>query len=474
MSLGKVRQYSSISGIVIGVMILIAIIALLEEGPPRILLYIGPSPLNTGPIGTSALYYMIKQYYLNTHIVLDWSMARSFIASPCDRVLIIVISPEVPYTDKDLEYIREISQICSEISFLIADESVISNKILDTLGSSIRITGSIILNIDRSFYPEASINTPWGWSNRILLDIPSKILSGNASIQGTIDSGILITGSNFILESNIAVSAFERIENIYFYVIGDGSIFLNQVLDSDRGFIYRDLTFNLVDGLCGGNYNCVVFLDASKYRGLDPVKILENPGEDPLIAFLTQTPEFLSSVIARAIHPGSWLPQFINLLDYRLRVLLEEQPVFKGIAAGILTYLILSILYSRESSKIFDRPIRDNGSGSLASIRELEYFARRRVSYTAEDYRSFFYRLNKYISNTFGTDLYDPNISERLRILGASRSRVERFRRRAIRYLNIAEGKSRIPRIVFWRRAILSIYRDFYEILKEIDRNRSL
>jgi hypothetical protein len=458
MSLAKVKQYSAISGIVIGVLVLIAVIALLEEGPPRILLYIGPSPLNTGPIGTSALYYSIKQFYLNTHIVLDWSMAEGFLGGLCGRAIIIIVSPEVPYSDKDLEYMKRIVSSCSEVSFLIADESVVSNEILRFFGSSIRITGSIILNVDRSFYPEAELKTLWGWEDRVLLDIPSKILVGNGSALGYIDSGILITGSNFILESDIVVSAFERIENLNFYVIGDGSIFLNQVLDSEYGSTYRSLLFNIVNGLCNNDFECIVLLDGSKYRGLDPVKILENPPtDDPLIVFLMQTPEFLSSVIARTIHPASWLPQFINIMDYRLRILLEEQPIFKGVAAGILTYLILSILYSRESSRVFDRSIRDDGPGIISSLRDLRIYVNRRISYNAEDYRSFYIRLNKYIESIFGVEIADPRFTDYLTSLGLSRSIVERFRRNAIKYMNIADGRARIPRIVRWNKAILKV-----------------
>ncbi len=468
MRLEKVRQYSTVSGIVLGVMVLIAIVSLLEEGPPRILLYIGPSPLNTGPIGTSALYYMMKQYYLNTHIVLDWSMARGFVGDLCRRVMIIVVSPEVPYSDKDIENINEIVSRCGEAGFLVADESVVSNRLLSSLGSTIRITGSIILSIDRSFYPSAEINTPWGWRGEILLDIPSKLIIGNSSLQGSVESGLLITGNNLILESDIAVSAFERIDHLYFYVIGDGSIFLNQVIDSDRGAAYRDLLFNIVDGLCGGDPECIILIDGSKYRGLDPLRVLEEPSSDPLIAFLTQTPEFLSSVIAKTIHPGSWLPQFINILDYRLRILLEEQPMFKGIAAGILTYLILSILYSRESSRVFDRPIREGGSGSLSTFRDLEIFLDRRLSYTAEDYRSFFIKLDRFIEDLFGVSLYDPRFAEQAAEAGIPYRKADRFRKRAVKYMDIAEGRVRIPRIVRWGRAIASVYRDLQELLKEL------
>jgi hypothetical protein len=138
----KVRKIKLVSIGLIIALFLIALLAVLEQGPPNTYLYIGASPLNTGRLGTSDLFLYTKTLYPRTQLVLDWS--RVFV-DRCSNIVIVIISPETPYTDNDLSNIEKVLRKCSTKNFLIADESTISNAVLTRIGSDLRITGEILV-----------------------------------------------------------------------------------------------------------------------------------------------------------------------------------------------------------------------------------------------------------------------------------------------------------------------------------------
>ncbi|MCS7099811.1 MAG: DUF4350 domain-containing protein, partial [Sulfolobales archaeon] len=65
----------------------------------------GASPLNSGPDGTSDLAQALVELGFEVSVVTSWlSVPRS--PSPC---LIVIVSPETPYSDPELAIIRELT-----------------------------------------------------------------------------------------------------------------------------------------------------------------------------------------------------------------------------------------------------------------------------------------------------------------------------------------------------------------------------
>jgi hypothetical protein len=126
-------------------------------------------------------------------------------------VVILIVSPETPYTNEDLESISYLRSSCKKFSLLVADEGVESNKVLEGIGSSLRISGAIL----QPYSLIANLSTPWGWSGRVLLDKASAVnplqTSGNLEPIGFVE----------VLGTPIAY--YENIGGVEVVVVGDGS-----------------------------------------------------------------------------------------------------------------------------------------------------------------------------------------------------------------------------------------------------------
>jgi len=294
---------------------------------------------------------------------------------PSRRCLFITISPEIPYTVWEAAVIvSNLVHKCGEVSILVADERTTSNTLLSVLGSNLRLDGAVLLSDKGDPYPEAHITVPGAGSYRLVLDVatflrlavnsseigalwasstgilgystvevdnssgtqfvvpymasPTAEIPGlNLSLLGYVGPGSALlqqpigqTGSQSspytVLQANIPVAAIQRLTvsgvRVEVFVIGDGSVFLNQVLRSGIRS-YRDFVFNLTGYLCSWSADCTVIFDASRYPGTDVSSMsLEDAArfsvyQNPLTIVLSQA--------LRLVHPFTWLPPALRALQ---------------------------------------------------------------------------------------------------------------------------------------------------------------
>ncbi|MEM4965249.1 MAG: hypothetical protein QXS45_00510 [Sulfolobales archaeon] len=211
-------------------LLFIGVVAVLEQGPPSVRIFTGSSPLNTGPLGTSDFYMKIKEIYPRTLIVTNW--LDHIKLSNCDKAVLVVISPEEVYSDKEIYNIKDLASKCGSFNIFIADETANSSALLRAFNSSIEITGSIILEkpepgdlrgykvslgntsavvfpVESLIYPkalfdlkllEAGGNSSYYKSYNVTLDIASFITYNresdhNITVIGYIPSGLIVNSS---------------------------------------------------------------------------------------------------------------------------------------------------------------------------------------------------------------------------------------------------------------------------------------
>ncbi|HWQ16321.1 MAG TPA: hypothetical protein VNL13_00620 [Sulfolobales archaeon] len=462
---------------------LIGLLAVLELGPPRIMIYTGASPLNTGLLGASDLYSETKGMYPNTIIITNWSMVRNIIAG-CKNAVLITISPEIPYSSYEAEEIvRQLSQ-CGSLGLLVADESGNANPLLEAIGSRIRVEGTRILDLSTGLpYPTAVFNTSWGYGDRVTLDIASRlIVTGSGSqgheifVSGVVPAAYIVnqTESPQISTQRIyldaAIAMEERFGSISVFAIGDGSIFLNQVMRSQ----YRDRYLELYEGalkhLCKDNADCMVLMDASKYIGGDPASLI-NRGVNPA---LLVTPEFLASAIARIIHPATWFPPLISQADNTLRGLITISNLAKILIISTSVLVISLVMLSKTPTRRVDTAI-EVGSispGELVGGKGVKDLGGRKLG--RKDFLEVYRAIDEIIYSVTGTRLSEPGCGRRLTEMGVDRDLAEGFckymRRTALR----ARLRRPYPLILRWSRAIERAIDMYHEISISIDMARTI
>ncbi len=425
-----------VPGFLILALAIIGLIALLEKGPPQLQTAPGAYPGNNGPLGTSILYQKLKENYTIIPVT-SWSYIRHTL-SPCNiSIVMLVVSPEVPYTREDLESIRYLKNSCKKFSLFIADESVVSNTILEDIDSSMRITGIIL----QPYSLIANLSTSWGWSGRVLLD--------KASAVNLIKSSNSLELIGFVEVLGIPIAYYENVGGVEVVVIGDGSIFLNQVLESRIGEYPLSFIKSSISYLCRASSDCVVLMEASKYMGLDPIEVLRS-GDKNVLSLLNIV-DLVLSLIAKLVHPSTWLPPLLNLVNYSIRSLVEVNPYFKGLIAVVGATLIM-VMVTRE------RRVRDS---ILEDVAEIDWygfgeFRRHLISQgakvTKEDFITLYNIVNTIIKTLTGSTLEDPQLPQVLERVGLRRSEIENFRDFMVEYYMRATKQTLWPPIVFWGR----------------------
>ncbi|MEM1873303.1 MAG: hypothetical protein QXF57_01760, partial [Acidilobaceae archaeon] len=306
---------------------LIALIALLEKGPQVVPLAIGAHPLNGGPLGLSRFYEMLSEKH-DVVLVTDWREAVESLER-CERALVVIVSPELRYEESEAKLVAELARRCREVALLVADETGNSNPVLEAFNLTSRISGYVI----QSLVP-VYIETPWGWRGALVLDKPSTVYSSG-------EEGFY---------------AYETSGKASCFVIGDGSIFLNQVLESQYSEIYASFIESTVENLCGGG--CVILLEASKYQLLNPLAVLEALArEDSELASLIDPVALALSLLSIVLHPATWLPPLLNALNMLVNKLLEVEPARFLLFLGSI--LLLAVILSTQEEKAGDSPLRD-------------------------------------------------------------------------------------------------------------------
>ncbi|MEM2004822.1 MAG: hypothetical protein QW705_03415 [Zestosphaera sp.] len=439
------REVKVVSTAVMLLLVLIAIIAMIEKGPPLIAVYRGASPFNTGPIGTFELVKTLKDLYPQTVAIRSYDELDQLFQG-AERCLFITISPEVEYTRSEAEDVVKRLRDCRHPAALIADENVTSNSLLEALGSSARVSGKAVRNpITGLPYATALITLPTNSSYLIVLDKASSVLAPQHTVVGVAEGGEPVMTLEDVGWARVAV-------------LGDGSLLLNQVLTSNVTS-YRDMVLELVGYLCGGSTDCRVTLDGSKYESVDvEADTLEKRVELPLYA----DPFSLALLtVLRTIHPAYWFPPLVSQVNS-----LVEYAKSLAYVAPILVLASTVAMYRYTS-----RRVQTVSDGRLEEQKEVELYLtgelrdtvmRGKVSLDKGDFTKLFELVDSAVRLTYGVGLCETDAVKVLPV-GDSGGR---YVRDMCRLYAKASGRRRLPIVLSWNRTTKKMIRRSEEFLK--------
>jgi len=476
MSKAGARRFETlVGGITVLTLILIGLVAVLELGPPQIFIYTGATPFNTGPLGTSTLYAETKSRYPNTLTVVNWSRPPP-LPEGCGVAVLIVISPEIPYNGDDAGRAVDYISRCSERGLLVVDESGNANQLLYFIGSSVRVNGDRILDISsRLPYPAAVFNTSWGFGGDLTLDIASS-LSIVASeghliaLAGAVPAGYVSNQSTLSPDSvyfDIPVAYEDVFGNTSVFAIGDGSLFLNQVIESSYKAGYLRLYIEALDHLCRNRPDCYVVFDATAYIGGDPVSIVMR-GVNPS---LLVTPEFIASAIARILHPATWLPPALSWADTAIKRLVSISNLARILVVSTSVLILSLVLLSKAPARRADAPAGAAGDASIAMEGRIAELAMR-PSTGRRGFLEVYRAIDDILYRALGARLASKECAPRLADAGVDPRDAETFCRYMRRMGRRASLETPYPLIVRWGQAIERALELYSEVSAQADLRR--
>lgn len=456
-----IRVLSTLSTLIL---IAIGLIALAETQPPKLYVFRGASPFNDGVIGTMDFMNMVRSRYPDTISISSLHELNSI--SKADRCLYIVVSPEIPYSVEEARYIANtLISRCNTLSFLIADENTTSNNILTSLDSDISIDGRIIYSNVYGFYPPTYID---------LRDIAREGDAKVYSIVLDIASPINVKESAIVIGRTVdgyTVAVYRSLHmlnrSIEIIAIGDGSIFLNQVMRSNTT-IYRDLAMSLTNILCGYDNKCKVIFDGSHYQAIDPLNIFSSsssfrPSDIASLAIYQDVFTIALSVMLRFIHPSTWLPPLVEYIN-RFFVSITTSFLLSTAIAVILMAIVYRVFLRRENIVVDQR---------LPEVREVEMFvfrdlresiARGKYRLTKHDFVNLFEIIDNVFRSVVGVELCSNRALEYISSLVGSEKAGRYVDRMCRGYRKAVRGGIR-PFILSWHRYTMSMIRESESIL---------
>ena len=444
-------------------LLLIGLLALVEKGPPPLYIFTGATPANPGALGTYTLFTLVKGKYPETTTIFNIDELASLLDA--DRCLYIVISPEKPYSEEEAKKVlRILTSKCRRPSLLVADEATTSNALLVAAGVSARVAGRVVVDpLTKSPYPKAVFLVD-GKRFIVTLDIASAVLGGE-EVLGAVPLGIVYGESP--VPKPVPVAVREVVENLTMIVLGDGSVFLNQVLGSPNSTSYRELAMTIIDTLCRGDPQCYVIFDSSHYTGIPVSQALKN--FDKLLTHVTPYDIFwlIPLVIAQLIHPATWLPPLIEAVNGAINTVLSH-PL--GSVLVMFTFLTASY-YAVE--RVFPR-VRDY---RLAEQVEKEVFATGdirstilagRYRLTRNDFARLYEIVDSVLRTVEGYGLGDQRAAELVsKLLGPEKGR--RYLESMRKLYEKAVGKRRfLPIVLSWHRTTRKMLMESEELLQAL------
>ncbi|MCX8195941.1 MAG: hypothetical protein N3F67_02545 [Acidilobaceae archaeon] len=402
-------------------LLLIGVIGALERGPVALPVYVGAHPTNEGPMGLSELYQAIRRNY-STILVSSWEAVR--VEGNC-KLLLLVISPEVPYTEEEIEKISSVMSRCVGSKILVADETGNANPLLSAIGSAARIGGGA-----QRQYPLVSFEVPWG-SYVLLLDRPSPLFAhGEAKAVG-VEIGV----------PSPQVYSFMDEKGL---VIGDGSIFLNQVLRSEAQ-LYADFLFGAIRYLC---QNCTVLLDATRAEPFNPLSIIHGRVSIEVVQLIDPV-SLVISLLSFVLHPSAWLVPLGAIANRLIAEFLLVNPIRELLITA--TFVVLALFLASREESAADRPLRE-----VSEVHWYGYVAFKKNlvkgggSLGREDFISLYELFNYLLSASTGIALNSPEAPLVLEARGMDGRRAREYVSFMNKFYKRAMGKSWWPPVVFW------------------------
>ena len=292
-------------------LLLSAFIGYAAEGVVPGMRFVGASPLNGEWDGTFLTASLIGDAGYDVVLVASWSDTFPRLCG-YRRVLLVVISPEVPFSRSDEELLAELRSCVAKLTVLVADEGGYANAVLEALDVPVEIRGGVfVTSSGGSPYPRAVIKLPGGDRRVLFLDYAAPLV---------VRDGATVIGRS----GGDAIAALYETDGLSVVVLGDGSLFLNHLVAIGGANPYRAL---LADLLRYARPD-VVAIDAKHYR----------LASRDLWRLLYISP---SVGVAAVINPVYWLLASLEPADRVSRGLqiIASHGIAGPIIVGLLAYL---------------------------------------------------------------------------------------------------------------------------------------
>ncbi|MET1102060.1 MAG: hypothetical protein ABWW69_06270 [Pyrodictiaceae archaeon] len=317
--------------------------------PP--LYYSGSAPTNPTLEGSLWLNVMLeKENYTVIHIA-NWSssiIAGMLKSYNVDRVLILVIAPEKPYTCDEAKRLLDLARGFREALLVVASEDIIANSLLTCIGVPAAITGQPLLRKagDYEEYLVPAVFKLSGKSYRLVLNLASSIII----LSQKNGWNMSIVGVSLDPKAIVGVKASKTLgeTNITLYIISDSFPFTNLAKLVERKLMGQPYT-SLINALLGGecNRSCLVVFDVSKYHTI--TEILSSPS---LASKYSRTMDRAIALIASSMHPSVWLPlssRLFSMASERIVYYITRDPTVYMATFSVLlisTYIVISRIAS--------------------------------------------------------------------------------------------------------------------------------
>jgi hypothetical protein len=207
----------------------------------------GASPFNPGPEGTSDLVNVLRDLGYDVKVVTSWTDDLVNLSPH----LIIIVSPEAPYAEKEVEIIKTLTS--RGASILIADEGTLSNKVLESLDIPVRITG---LPVSFNGSPTSTVKTVLSGRELKVIYAYASSLQSLPTHDGSLTT-IASSGGDII-------AVIYEVRGLRAAIISDGTVMTNALINPANPLNHNYVfVVNLVRMLCPEG---VLLIDGSKYR----------------------------------------------------------------------------------------------------------------------------------------------------------------------------------------------------------------
>jgi hypothetical protein len=434
----KPKKISMVNKRIMLTLLLIGFIAMIEYGPPAIPLVEGPSPFNSGALGTSKFVQLLVSEGYNVIPVTNWNkMSNLLNIQQCNEVLIIIISPELSYNNSELLSIKNIMNSCNNVSFIIADEGSYGNQILSMLNSGTRIIASKrILESTGDPYPYAELKTPSNHMYYLRLDKAAPLQVNDGEIMG--------------IAENLPVASYQIINKSRIYVIGDGSIFLNQVLNlpENVSLPYKNFALQLVSDLT--NKQSIILVEASKYISTsNPQQLILSSGLNIL-----NNPELFLLLLSRILHPRFWAPSLFNIINSYIKNLISS-PLTRILIALLLVFFSYWFISRYIGKSVHDLKLEDTSEVDVIVDTQIRRtLLGKKIKVSKNDFIALYEVMDQVIMKTVGVGISEPDAIRMLITHGIEEKMAKKYVNDMNKlYMKITKRKFR-PIVISWNKKI--------------------
>ncbi|MCY0868265.1 MAG: hypothetical protein OWQ48_03425 [Desulfurococcus sp.] len=473
---------------VLAALVFIGLVAMVEKGPVVAGIPQGASPLNPLSYGTLKLVNALELEY-SVRVI---SSLNDLENAGGEKCVYATISPEVPFTLEEAEHtIGILKSKCGSLTVLVADESTYSNPLLIALNTSLRVAGDRVYvehcvdgRCGYTPYPQATIAVGEQYFN-LTLDLASSV-TGRGLVRGCVNypyaiaiPGYGVIASNTsecaisdkpttVVTGDPVVAMEDSSTGIHVYVIGDGSIFLNQVLSSENATVYREFSLELFRYLCGSSPRCLILLDNTHYKMVNALDLLADPGRlASLGASLADMLYATLLILSVLLHPAFWMPLLFSYADDALRYILLN-PLL-AIPISVLAALIIDRLLVKDTRFLRrDERIEEQVERDITVFESTRAkIAEGREKLSKADFLNVYWLADQVSASLLGVQLSNPVFIEKAsEYIG--RSEAESYWSYMNKLYRKATGSSRRPILVRWHSETIKAYEKTSWLIREL------